>query len=462
MIYDLVLKNARIVDYSSQLNDIMDIGIKDNKIIEISRDIITTSKNHIDLSDKIVIPGIIDVHVHISSLLGGPEGHKMMAKSGVTTAIDFAGPLESVIHSLYNKGSGLNIGCLESLRPGYNLSSDADKSQVKEVIDDTLKQGAMGIKIMGGHYPLSKETTKYIFEYCNEKKVIIAFHAGTLSSRSDLRGFREAVELAGDYRVYIPHVNSYCRGMTKEPLDELKELLQELSSNDNIISGSYLAKINATSGYCTNGEPLSKVTQNCLKIGGYDLTKKGLEKAITDGFAMVNAIKNDEKILLKGENGVQYWLDNKTDTTVSFPVNLMDVAYLCATSKDKNDEFIVDMISTDGGGIPRNVSLHQALLLVKFGAFSILDMANKMSYKPAKVFGFENKGFIKEGADADLTVIDYDKNNAYMTIAGGNIIMIDGTVIGEKGTLYTTDFCDKEFGNIKTSKIDRDSFYLDA
>ena len=459
MIYDLVLKNARIIDYSSQLDDFMDIGIKDNKIIEINKDIITTSNNYIDLSDKIVIPGIIDVHVHISSLLGGPEGHKMMAKSGVTTAIDFAGPIESVIDSLYYKGSGLNIGCLESLRPGYNLSSDAEKPQVKEVIDDILKQGAMGIKIMGGHYPLSKETTKSIIEYCNEKKVIIAFHAGTLSSKSNLRGFREAVELAGDCRIYLPHVNSYCRGMTKEPLEELKELLQKLSSNDNIISGSYLAKINATSGYCTNGEPLSKVTQNCLKMGGYDLTINGLEKAITNGFAMVNAIKNDEKILLKSEEGVKYWLENKTDTTVSFPVNLMDVAYLCATSKDNNGEFIVDMISTDGGGIPRNVSLHQSLLLVKFGAFSLFEMVNKMSNKPAKVFGFENKGFIKEGADADLTVIDYDKNNAYMTIAGGDIIMIDGTVIGEKGTLYTTDFSEKNFSKIKTSIIDRNSFY---
>jgi len=82
---------------------------------------------------------------------------------------------------------------------------------------NVLKKGAVGIKIIGGHYPLTPETTAHVIKCCNEKKVGVAFHCGSLATGSHLNGFKESVQLADGQRLYIPHINGYCRGLVKDP-----------------------------------------------------------------------------------------------------------------------------------------------------------------------------------------------------------------------------------------------------
>jgi dihydroorotase len=47
--------------------------------------------------------------------------------------------------------------------------------------------------------------------------------------------------------------------------------------------------------------------------------------------------------------------------------------------------------------------------LVEKGVLSWTQVADRMSAAPARIVGLDNKGVIKEGADADITVIDPDK-----------------------------------------------------
>ena len=47
--------------------------------------------------------------------------------------------------------------------------------------------------------------------------------------------------------------------------------------------------------------------------------------------------------------------------------------------------------------------------LVKTGYLSVMDMAEMMSYNPAKVLGLEDKGSVSEGMTADLVIFDPDK-----------------------------------------------------
>ncbi len=62
----------------------------------------------------------------------------------------------------------------------------------------------------------------------------------------------------------------------------------------------------------------------------------------------------------------------------------------------------------------------------------------KSSFNPSRMFGMIDKGHLGIGADADITVLDVERGKAVMGISGGNIIMIEGMVIGEKGTVLTT------------------------
>ena len=57
--FDLVLKNLKLLDYS----DCMSLAIEDGKIAKISKSSIEGDKE-IDLEGQLVLPGLIDPHVH--------------------------------------------------------------------------------------------------------------------------------------------------------------------------------------------------------------------------------------------------------------------------------------------------------------------------------------------------------------------------------------------------------------
>ena len=140
--FDLIIHNGRVVDYKNHLDQVTDIAVKDGRIASIGT-ALGKAKSHLDAKNLLVIPGIVDSHMHASSWLGGPDSLKMLALAGVTTAIEMAGPVDSVKKFIKENGTGLNIGCLEQLRPGVNLSSNHPSSQeILRAVQIALKKGA--------------------------------------------------------------------------------------------------------------------------------------------------------------------------------------------------------------------------------------------------------------------------------------------------------------------------------
>ncbi|MBT3747502.1 MAG: amidohydrolase family protein, partial [Bacteroidetes bacterium] len=288
--YQVILKNSFVVDPTNNRSGVFDIGIQGGKIVDIASNLKSSqAEESFDLRGYHTIPGIIDLHVHASSWLGGKFGHKMMAKAGVTTALDMSGPIDSVLDIAVSHGVGLNLACIQYVRPGHTVdSNDPNRSELEKMIKFSLERGAYGIKLLGGHYPLSPEATSNAVELAHQQNAYCAFHAGTLSNKSDLEGLYEAVELIGKYPVHLAHINSYCRGKIKPAMVEAEEAIELLKKNPHICSESYLSPVNGTSGKCSGGLPESQVTVMCLGTGGFEATQKGLEDAIMKGWAQVN------------------------------------------------------------------------------------------------------------------------------------------------------------------------------
>lgn len=61
----LLIKGGRVLDPASNLDEICDVFIKEGKVRKIARNINLSYSELIDASDKIVIPGLIDMHVHL-------------------------------------------------------------------------------------------------------------------------------------------------------------------------------------------------------------------------------------------------------------------------------------------------------------------------------------------------------------------------------------------------------------
>jgi N-acyl-D-aspartate/D-glutamate deacylase len=440
MKYDLIVKRGRVVDAHTGLDGKYDVGIKSGKIAEVAPNLSPISaENVVDAEGYVVMPGVIDSHVHVSSQERW-VGFAMMASKGVVTAVDFGGPIQSSLEGLKTHGCGMNLAGLHTVVPGEDTKDiDPTPDELGQIADEALKAGAIGLKMVGGHRPASPEVTARIIEIANQKGCYIAFHAGTTATGSNIEGFHEAVKLAGKNRLHIAHVNSYCRGLNKVPAAEALEAAESLRQHRHLVSESYLGTINGTSASCVDGLPTSHVTRNCLKMGGYEPTEKGMGEAILGGWALIQVLIGGKLELVTGREGHDIWLAAKTKTGVSFPVNDTTSMHILATAKTKDGEFAVDAISTDGGGIPRNVQLERGAALVRLGALTWPELVRKLTINPARMLGFENKGSLAEGFDADVTIACPVTGRAKMAVSRGQIIMVDGVVVGRGGHLLTTE-----------------------
>ena len=438
-LFDIVLRNGVVVDPTNDVEGPLDVAIKDKRIGAVEERISEPAREVMDVRGKVIVPGIIDSHVHVSTTFGSACGYKMMAKVGVTTAVDLAGPIEDILTAVGKRGAGLNVACLNYLSPGHLLTDESPTSgEIREAIRGSMEAGALGVKILGGHYPFTPDATAKIIEVANEEGTYVAFHAGTTEHGSDIEGLAEAVGLASGNPLHVAHINSYCRGQIMDLIDEVGEALKLLRGKEHIVSESYLADINGTDGKCTAQVPDSNVTKTCLQMKGYPPTRDGLARAISDGKVLVNVESGGEVILRSGREGREYWEARDTEATVSFSVNPPISTLSLALARDANGGFIVPAISTDGGGIPRNVTVERGLALVQLGAMSLRDFAIKTSVNPAKMFGLSGKGTLSVGADADVTVLDVGRRKAVMGVSGGDVIMVDGIAVGKGGIILTT------------------------
>lgn len=95
--YDLLLKGGHVIDPKNNINEKMDVAVKDKKIALVAKDIAPqTAKKVIVLEDGLyVVPGLIDMHCHLCPTYPvaddglsciHPEAH--LFQVGVTTAVD--------------------------------------------------------------------------------------------------------------------------------------------------------------------------------------------------------------------------------------------------------------------------------------------------------------------------------------------------------------------------------------
>jgi dihydroorotase len=91
MRYDLLLKNAETVDPKSGRRAVMDLAIHKSHIAAIAQQIDDSlSHRSVDLTGRIVTPGLVDAHAHIyyNSCDMGAHTDEFCAPSGVTTVCD--------------------------------------------------------------------------------------------------------------------------------------------------------------------------------------------------------------------------------------------------------------------------------------------------------------------------------------------------------------------------------------
>lgn len=434
----LMVRGGRLVDPRNRQDGVADLIFEDGRVAEVGAGLtVPKGAQVVEAEGLLVIPGLVDSHAHVSGEYR--PGHAMMARVGVTTALNLSGDVRDVLEGIKAVGAGLTIASLDSPTPGNELpNASPSSSEIGAALDRAMERGALGVKVLGGHYPYTPDATAEIFRAARERMGYAAFHVGSTVTGSDLHGLRESAELADGGPLHIAHVNSYCRGMVLDAIEEAREAVEILVRHPNLRSESYLARANGTSGKCVDGVPASGTARNCLIMGGYDVTESGLEKAMLDGYCSVVDGAGDANRLLTGQEARDLWMELGTSIGISFPVNDPTSQFILATARRPDGRFAVDALSTDGGGIPRNVTVDHGLAIVALGGLSLSTFVQKAALAPARMLGLDRKGHLGVGADADCAIVDVARRTVKATIAAGRSICLDGVIVGSGGTVVTT------------------------
>jgi dihydroorotase len=93
--YDLVLRGGRVIDPGQALDGILDVAVRDGRIAAVGKTLPGPSRQAVDVSGKLVLPGMIDTHAHVYRYVSGRFGldaDTVGVHSGVTTLVDQGGP----------------------------------------------------------------------------------------------------------------------------------------------------------------------------------------------------------------------------------------------------------------------------------------------------------------------------------------------------------------------------------
>lgn len=197
--YDLLLRGGRVVCPASGIDDIRDVAIRGGRIAAVAERILPSSaRETIDVSGKLVLPGMIDTHAHVYQYVTGRFGlnaDMVGVRSGVTTVIDQGGPscmtlpgfrhfvAEPSATQVYAFLSAYLVGGLEGhYYPNlYSPSGvDIDATVVSANANKDIVRGIKGHAEIGGFARWGIKVLEMSAEIGRRAKLPLYVHFGTL------------------------------------------------------------------------------------------------------------------------------------------------------------------------------------------------------------------------------------------------------------------------------------------
>ncbi len=185
--FDILIKNGRVIDPESGLDEVTDLAIKEGTVTAIGSNLTGNTERIIDATGLIVSPGFIDI---LSSDRANKHAHTHKITDGVTTTMGMhGGPVDPQAYYQRFKESGalINYGRAvghSTLRRAAGLSDGtlpANEEQIKamvQIADKALKSGSAGIGFGINYTPgASYEEVFALFEVAAKNNAPCHLHA---------------------------------------------------------------------------------------------------------------------------------------------------------------------------------------------------------------------------------------------------------------------------------------------
>ncbi|OLD45439.1 MAG: hypothetical protein AUI48_12805 [Chloroflexi bacterium 13_1_40CM_2_68_14] len=411
-VYDRVILGGHVMDPASKLDAVRNVGLTGGRIAVITSHAIR-GRDTVDARGLVVAPGFIDLHAHGQT----PETYRFYSLDGVTTALELELGTSDVA-AWYSERSagelvnyGVSIGHIKvrmavmhdsgSWMPvadgAYRAASPAQIGEIAQRIEIGLSEGAVDI---GAGFPYTPAATREellaVFRVAARKKTPIHVHI-----RPGVSGLKEALALAGETHapLHVVHINSaglaetpamlemisdaraHGRDVTTEayPYDAGMTEIQSATIQDvyKTAPDERLAELE----WAGTGERLNRASfERYTRIGGPVVVHTNTEEMV------VVAIKSPLTIIASDA----YWQNGTGHPRTA------------GTFARVLGRYVRDRSPSPNGRGGQGVRL------------SLMDAIRKMTLMPAQrlqrqVPAMRQKGRLRVGADADITIFDAGK-----------------------------------------------------
>jgi len=408
--YDVVIANGRLMDPDSGLDAIRNVGIRGGKIAAISNRHLE-GKHTIEAKGLVVAPGFIDLHEHGQE----PRNYEFQAHDGVTTSLELEAGTADVDQWYARRGGsslinfGVSIGHIPVRMkvmndPGTFLpvgdaahreATAGQLQQIEDEIENGLRRGALAVG-MGINYTAAATHDEIVDVFRLAAKHgapvhVHLRHAGLQEPTTGLVGIEEVIAAAAatGAPLHVVHITSM--GLKNTP----RLIAMVKGARDRGLD----------------------VTTECYP---YTAGSTQLESAIFDPgwqdrqgitFKDIQWTKTGER--LTAETFEKYRKEGGTVVIFSIPEE--------ATRAAVADPLV--MIASDGMPLtgakihPRGQATFSRVLghyVREEKALDLMTALKKMTLMPAQRLEkrapiFKDKGRIRVGADADITVFDANR-----------------------------------------------------
>ena len=425
----LLLKNGRVIDPASGFDAVADVLVEDGRIAVVGKNLQAIDAEMVDCAGKVVVPGLIDMHVHLRDPgLEAKEdivsGTQAAAAGGFTTVACMANTRPVVDSSILVEGlrerarrdGVVHVGVIGALSKGLEGKELAE-------IGDMKLAGAVAISD-DGHHVTRASLFKAGLEYAAMFDCLVITHA-------------EDESLVDGGYMHEGAVSAVL-GIPGRP-----SVAEDIAISRDIMLAEYTGAPIHIAHVSTKG---SVDIIRAAKLRGVKVTAEATPHHLTLTDAEVSSFNTATKVNppLRSADHVAALRQGLKDGTID--VIASDHAPHAYEEKD------VEFRYAPSGFTGLETSLGVILTeLYHTGEFTLPEIIDRMSARPAGILKVAG-GRLKEGAAADITVIDPDKEwtvdcdkfytrgkaspfagrrlkgQAVMTVVDGKIVMQEGQV----------------------------------
>ncbi len=397
-VYDRVILGGHVMDPESNLEAVRNIGLLDGRIAAITTQALH-GRDTIDAHGLVVAPGFIDLHSHGQT----PETYRFQSLDGVTTSLELELGTSDVA-AWYEERSagerinyGVSIGHIKvrmsvmhdagTWMPvgdgAYRVASPAQIGEIAKRIEIGLGQGAVSI---GAGFPYTPAATRdellAVFRIAARTKTPVHVHISP-----SVTGLKEALSLAGETNAPLQVVHLNSAALAETPV--MLEIISDARARGHDVTTEaypYAAGMteiqSATIQDIYGAAPSERLAELEWPRTGERLNRESFERYSRIGGPIVVHTNTEQMVAV----------------AIKSPLTII----------------ASDAYWQNGTGHPRTAGTFSKVLgryVREAHALSLMEAIRKMTLMPAqrleaRVPAMRQKGRVRVGADADITIFD--------------------------------------------------------